>query len=1182
MRKCGGAAVWIVLISSAAAGGEWHEGLYLGNDGWWRQRVAVTVRNEMQRDAVGEPVSFRIGAGEGEAALAGAEAGAVRVCDAAGVEMLFRITDPQGREIRTGAIPRGSTLTIPAECPAGKEATYYVYFDNARAWAPAEMLDAHIGVTNGSMEAGEGGTPAGWVHDAPDAEHRASWVDEQPHSGKRCLKTVVAEGAEPSWTGTRQRGIHIVGGARYRLEAWVKAEGVQGSAGWYIHVGHAGNSMLLNRHPGGGAGTYGWKKVSVDFTAPAEATVASMGTLLRGTGMAWFDDVSLTCVGEGKFRAVASGPERLDVREIGGDAEWRFGKDGVRWDSRAAIRVVNASDEPSGSVLVHADIGAAVARLRGAGERASLCVVDERKVLSHYRLGRAILFAATVPPRSIRTYYVYLSPEVPKVDPKHSLHPAPIPVGGWAIENLVQAKCNLVKNASFEEGSPLPADWTGGAPAEKGTSLESVPGGRFGQRCVRMHLPHGGQTTWTGWRQDVNVKPGRSYLYAAWVKCEDLRGDVKLHGHCRTAAGKMCDTHAYSSVGTGISGTTDWTLMSGMLRMPPDVARFHIHLTTQATGTVWHDGVVFAEVVPGSTGRLEGLPQPRESVAVWPVNPIVKVFREDVPPREPRPAAISLARNEKEPLQLVIRGGRAVKGVRVDVDAPTNAAGEKLPDVTVGVVGYVPIDHVTSYYRSTSPTWHRKFPTGRGGSDGWAGMWPDPILPRQTFDLAGGASQPVWITFGAPKTAAPGEYKGTVRFVAAGTTLKDIPFTVRVRSFSLPDESHVKAVYDVRFSKRWEPPGKSDEQTRRELWRFLAERRCSPHRIWPDPVIRYGDGKVTADFTKFDEAAAYYFDVLKLPHAYTPRVFYLFGWGHPPGKKFGVAPYEGEYPYEGVDRGKLNPAYKRAYQACLKVFWEHVRAKGWADRFTLYISDEPHFRDPGILPQMQALCEMIREVDPSIPIYSSTWSHVPEWDGSLSVWGIAHYGRVPVKKMDELRKGRATVWFTTDGQMCTDTPYCGVERLLPHYCFKYGAKAYEFWGVSWLTYNPYEFGWHAYINQSSKPGVRFWVRYPNGDGFLLYPGGPVGHDGPVTSIRMEQAREGVEDYEYLYLLRQRITAGRTAGTDVSGAEQAMAAARALVEIPNAGGRYSTKFLPNPDGVFDVREKLAEAIEALTP
>jgi hypothetical protein len=360
----------------------------------------------------------------------------------------------------------------------------------------------------------------------------------------------------------------------------------------------------------------------------------------------------------------------------------------------------------------------------------------------------------------------------------------------------------------------------------------------------------------------------------------------------------------------------------------------------------------------------------------------------------------------------------------------------------------------------------------------------------------------------------------------------------------------------------------------------MAERRVCPDTIQPAPSLRYENGQVIADFAAFDAAAEYYFEVLRFPHAYTPWTFYLFGWGHPTDDRFGEAPYAGERPYEGVDRKQLRPEFKRAYQACLKAYWDHLKAKGWADKVILYISDEPYDWQPHIRDQMQALCDMIHEVDPAIPIYSSTWHHQPAWDGYLNVWGIGHYGIVPEQKIRELQRGGARIWWTTDGQMCTDTPYCAVERLLPHYCFKYGAEAYEFWGIDWLTYDPYRFGWHSYISQAGEPGKYTWVRYPNGDGFLAYPGKPIGHAGPVSSIRLEQAREGVEDYEYLYLLRERIVAGKAAGRDVRVAEQALAQAQDLVAMPNPGGRYSTQILPDPDAVLRVREAVAGAIEGL--
>ncbi len=1164
-----------VAPTPAAPTAEWHSGLYLGNGGYWRQRVRVDVRNEMDRGATGEPVALRIGSGAGEADLAGAAAEAVRVCDAGGVEMLFNVIAPDGRQVARGPIPAGGTLAIPIECAAGGTAAYYVYFDNPDAWAVPDFLEASMTVRNGGVEQGAADAPTGWQHDPGDERHGVLWVEEGPHSGERCLKTVVAEGAEPTWIATRQSGIHVIGGAEYEVRAWVRAEGVKGYAGWYVHVGNSESPMLLNPMLNAGDGTYGWKEVSTTFTAPAEATTASLGTVLRGTGTAWFDDVTLECRSPSKLVAVAAKPERLGLRETGAGADWYDddSREDVHWDYRCPVTVMNPSAESRERALVHVDLSAISSRLRGKVSEASLRVARGSEPVVCYRRDAALIFPAGLPARTVQTYYLYFSSD-PRVKQAQSLDYA----------ELLRHPGNVARNPDFELGDGLPDAWAGSAegagPAGSSMGLDSP--GLFGRRCVRTRVPHGAEKAWIGWRQDVPVEPGRTYLYSAWVKCEDVRdGQVQIYAHYRNAAGELCETQKYASTGPEIGGTTDWTLMSGTFTVPPDAAVFQLHLTMLATGTVWHDGVLMAEALEGTPGPLESRADvPEGTLAVWPVNAIVKVFQDDVPPRGAPAARMSAARNEAEPIQLAVRSAGPLEGVRVEVEPPANARGERLTDLEVGVVGYVPIDHKTNYYQSQSPSWHRKYPTAPGACDGWPGMWPDPLLPRSDLDLRADSTQPVWVTVKVPKTAPPGDYTGRVRFVRGGRTLAEVPFTVRVWDFALPDENHMAALYDLRLGGRWSLPGKSDDQVRDQFWRFMAERRVCPDRIRPEPVLRYENGRVAADFTEYDRAAHYYFDELKLPVTYTPGVFYLFGWGHPPSARFGEEPYEGERPFAGADRSKLRPEFKRAYQACLRAYWDHMKEKGWADRCVLYISDEPWYRLPHIIEQMKALCDMIHEVDPDIPIYSSVWPHIPEWDGYLDVWGIGHYGVVPPEKMAELRAAGDRLWFTTDGHMCTDTPYCGVERLLPHYCFKYGVEAYEFWGISWLTYDPYEFGWHSYIRQSGQPGEFEWVRYPNGDGFLAYPGAPVGHDGPVSSVRLEQAREGMEDYEYLYLLRGLAERARAAGRDTANAEAALKRAAELVTIPNAGGRYSTQMLPEPDAVLEVREAVARAIEEL--
>ena len=1168
-----------VLLFSASlsiSAAEWHHPLYLGNDGHWRQRICVEIHNGMEREAAGVPLFVRIGKEPGQADMSGTPAEAVRVCSAEGTELLYSIVGSAGDLITRGPIPDGSTLAIPAECPSKGTAHCYVYFDNPAAWPVPDFLKATMGVLNGGLEEGAGDGPSAWRHDANDEQHRTFWVTEGPRAGKRCLKTVVADGAEHTWIATRQGNIHIIGGARYVMRAWVKAENVKGFAGWYIHVGNRDNYMLTSPMLNGGDGTYGWKELKAEFVAPQEADVADLGTVLRGTGTAWFDDVTLECLTPAKLTATAQKLERFRLREVGATAAWYDSdpNDDVHWDYRVPVKIANFSRQPLDEQLTYVDLSTVTARLTGKINEDSIRVTDGTKEVAHYCLKAGLLLGTTAPAETIRTYYVYLSADGRVKAPATADYSA-----------LLTSGRNLAKNASFELGEDLPEAWPGGAEGQRpaGAVMGFDEPGLFGERCVKMHIPHDAEKAWTGWRQDVPVQPGKKYLLSAWLKCEDIQeGSVQLHAHYRNATGDLCGKK-FTGTGPAITGTHDWTVMSGMFTMPDDIATFQLHLTMLATGTAWHDGVVLAEVAGGTTGKLET--RTREGLGeltVWPVNAIVKVFQDDVPPREIPPARVTAARNEKEPLQLAVRSPKALSQVRVEVEPPLSREGSRLSDVEVTVVGYVPMDHKTSYYSTDSPGWHRKYPTSPGACDGWAGMWPDPLLLRNTFDLTPDVTQPVWVTVDVPKGAKAGDYAGKVRLVSDGKALRTIPFTVHVWDFTLPEENHLKAIYDLRLSMRlWHQPGKSKEELHRQFWRFMADRRVCPHRVYPWPKITYEKGKVVADFTEFDRAASYYLDVLKLSHTYTPWYFYCFGWGHPPGKKFGEQPYEGKYPYEDLDRTKLRPEFKKAYQACLKVYWDHLKAKGWDKKCVLYISDEPYYRHEHIRAQMKALCDMIHEADPDIPIYCSTWHHRPEWDGYLDVWGIGHYGLVSPEKMNELRAAGDRLWFTTDGQMCTDTPYCGVERLLPHYCFKYGVEAYEFWGVDWLTYDPYEFGWHRYIHQSGEPGQSTWVRYPNGDGFLAYPGAAIGHDGPVSSVRLDQAREGVEDYEYLYLLRSLVARAKAAGRGLGTGEDALALAAKLVDIPNAGGRYSTKILPDPDAVLRVKEAVAKAIESLS-
>ena len=839
-------------------------------------------------------------------------------------------------------------------------------------------------------------------------------------------------------------------------------------------------------------------------------------------------------------------------------------------------RTLNFGEQPRQHCLIAVDLNLLKARLCGRLATDSLRVECNGQTLPNSTTGGALLLDTDLPEKSLKRFSIYMSqgPVGQASDAQANAPPA----------SFVTAR-NLVQNASFDEGQDVPRKWSTSdlTDNQDGVTfgIKSLASRGVGHRAAYMNVPRSAPTAWRGWRQSIPVRPGHTYLVSAWVKCQKIdEGEVRVHLHRRTAEGQLSKYQPMTSLPQAIQGTTDWTLISGLVTMPEDTTQLEIHLTTNTSGMVWHDDVLAAEVTPAEIVRWDGRPVPPDELALWPVSGAVKVFQDDPVPPTISDVAIAAAGNEWETLQLAMRAGHDIDNLHVEVIPPRNGAGQQLEQFEVNMVGYVPIDHPSGYYQSDGPDWQRMKPDRAGQSDGWPGWWPDPLLPTNTTKLRANTTQPVWITFKLPAGTAAGDYEGAVKLLTGTKTLKQIPVHVHVWDFSLPEETHVGAIYDVRFgpgSDLWQD---SLQQMYPQIMRFMAKRRLCPDTIRPVPSIRYENGHVVADYRDFDRAASVYFDQLHLPYAYAPWTFYLFGWGHPPKDFSGEKPYADSADLPHIDRHQLRPAFKQAYQACLKDFWEHLKAKGWDKKTILYISDEPFAHHPYIIAQMQALCDMIHEVDPNIPVYSSTWKHIPQWDGYLNVWGLGNDGRVPVATMQKIQSAGGRIWFTTDGQMCTDTPYCTIERLLPHYCFQYGAQAYEFWGIAWLTYDPYRYGWHAYIRQAGDPGKYYWVRYPNGDGFLLYPGKPIGFDGLVSSIRLEQAREGVEDYEYLWLLRQQMAAARQAGRDVSAAEEALDAASHLVTIPNAGARRSSEILADPQRIETVRQQVAAAIESI--
>lgn len=1150
MRRVVLAFTCLMLGSAVRGQVPWHTDLFNAGDDLWRTRTAVELRNTGPGALKGYPVAIPVGTGENAIDLVGAPAGELRVCQADGAELLFDLRGPDGERIEDGPIPAGATLSVPLAAEAGGSQTVYIYRDNPSAYRVPDFLQGAAGAVNGGFEDGQGAVPTGWTFDA-QPNGRLEWSTETPHSGRRCVKTIVPAGNEPSWIAHRQLNLAIMPGARYRITAWVKGENIVGYAGWYCHVATPDNPMKLGPLVRAGEGTFDWRPITIEFTAPEDAIRLSHGTVLWGTGTAWFDDARVECLDPPAATYAVGGTERLELDERRLDGAW-FAADGRVWEARAPVRVANVGDEIR-SALVQFRATPLLTRLRRGFRPQTLRVVDPdtNRVLPHLVSGDDVLFLADLPARCVKEYAVYISRDA-------GISEGP----SLAYADLVNSPGNLIRNPSFEDGDGGPADWPGATEGrdEATARMTRERGGVVGDWCVRLAVPDAAPAAWVGWRQPVGIVPGATYFVAAQVRCQGVRdGQVRIHGHFHDAAGQLAGQRYWSTPGA-ISGDTDWTVLSGTAQSGFDTVDFTVHLTTNTHGTIEHDGVVMMRTCPAALGGFAQREDDAGPLSVWAENPIVKVFQDSTAGDLPERITLAAARGEEECFQLALRANRPLAKVKVTAEALRGAGG--MLSMRVERVGYVPCLQPSGYFSSTAEPWQRHKARGDGRTDGWRGWWPDYLVPMTgPLDLAADTTQPLWLTVSIPPEAQPGDYDGMVRVEAPGLAPVAVPVRLTVWRFTLPERPTLQVIYDLRNGPGWSL-FRSDADWEK-WWRFMARRRVATDRVPGDPAIRLVDGKVTIDTTAWDRRATLLYDELKCSGGYWPGWFYACGWAHPPRDLFGL-----KYP---------SPEHKAVYQEAVRLFQAHLKEKGWDRLLSLYVSDEPHYSHPEVVQWLGDVIRYAREVDPEIRVYSSTWGHVPAWDGILNHWGIAQYGGFPMDVAAERRAAGDKLWFTTDGQMEIDTPYNACERLLPYYCLAHEVDGYEFWGFSWYTYDPYLFGWHSFIHQSSAPGEWSWVRYPNGDGYLAYPGEPLGFDEPLSTVRLEQAREGIEDYEYLAALKDLAARRPEARGEI---DRILAEVSQLAFIPNRGGYRSTDILPDPDRLLEIRRHAGELLDRL--
>lgn len=452
----------------------------------------------------------------------------------------------------------------------------------------------------------------------------------------------------------------------------------------------------------------------------------------------------------------------------------------------------------------------------------------------------------------------------------------------------------------------------------------------------------------------------------------------------------------------------------------------------------------------------------RATYSVWTTSSLEKVLK-SAPVRPMEPVNISAARGEHEAFQIVIRAGRqGLRGVAPAVsDLKSERAGIASSVLSLCLPYYIYLPAHSKHY-------------------------PDPLPPYQKpFDLAAGATQPVWVSMSVPRDAKPGTYTGMLTITAENASPTTVPITLKVFNFQMPPEPKMTTAFglwSLSFLEHGHGLAKDAPEAvalHKKYYDFLLDRGVSTfHRI---------PGEMDSE-----EYARYVKD---------PRV-----------TSFTIEFTENEEEM----RRRL----------------DRVRALGVGDKAYFYFVDEPSSEEQ--YKKLQDGAAYLRRIDPKVNIVSP-YHCDPRFKTDKTVY--------------DLMKGFVNIWCPVTGYF-QEKPIAerraAGDKIWDYVCCGPG-KPYANFFVEYAPLEHRMLFWQNYLYEVT--GLLYWdtiywdpkdtadpwediatVKWINpnlyGDGSLLYPGRKVGIDGPVSSIRLECIRDGIEDYSYLWLLEQK--AGRKA------------------------------------------------------
>ena len=514
-----------------------------------------------------------------------------------------------------------------------------------------------------------------------------------------------------------------------------------------------------------------------------------------------------------------------------------------------------------------------------------------------------------------------------------------------------------------------------------------------------------------------------------------------------------------------------------------------------------------------------------EPYLLWTESSMLRVMPQALPAALPTKtsARVSLAGGEYESFQVVLLAapGTPLRQVRVQVSdlvCLQNQSRIKAENIQWQQVGYVKVDQPAQ----TPAT-----------SDATGGWWPDPLLPVQEFDVPPGFAQSIWVTVFAPPGTPAGHYVGTVTVQPNGVAARTVEVAAEVYGFTLPRQGHLKtafALMDGFLERVHGQPLPAD--LRQRYGDFVLK-----HRLNPDDISRTAPPALE-DLRHYRDQGLNAFNVLNMVEERGSRTWVCFS-----------------------SLQTYTPQFKQSLIERLDPYVEKLRQENLLSQAYIYTFDE---RGKDFYPVIREYFGLVKQRYPGL--HTLTTAYVPqdpEIMRDLNVdWNCPVSSVYRLEAAERCRAAGLQVWT----YICCGPRYpyanCMADdplieaRVLGWQAYQQKIDGLLYWGLNiWDQASN-----RQPIDPARGPLLDWSIQSGNGrlygDGRLLYPG----KDGPIGSIRLANIRDGLEDYEYLWLLSQK------AGNGEAGRKACLPVTESL-----------TKFTRDPAVLRAQRETIARQI-----